>query len=57
MATDNVLAKKVLSSIRDEEKVHVGELFTLLRHLDPTEADLFLEGESEVREIIESLKK
>lgn len=56
MAIDNVLAKKVLSSIRDEEKVHVGELFTLLRHLDPTEADLFLEGESEVREIIESLK-
>ena len=29
-ATDNVIAKKVISDIRDEEKSHVGELMTLL---------------------------
>ncbi len=57
MSTDNIVAKKILSTIRDEEKVHVGELFTLLRYLDPTEADFFLEGESEAKKIIESLKQ
>ena len=35
MATDDDVAKKVLADIRDEEKAHVGELMTLLRHLDP----------------------
>lgn len=52
-ATDDEFAKKVLSDIRDEEKVHVGELTTLLRHLDPNEATLFTEGETEVREMME----
>ncbi|MGB4469442.1 MAG: hypothetical protein WBI37_02250 [Tepidanaerobacteraceae bacterium] len=54
-ATDDVFVKRVLSDIRDEEKAHVGELMTLLRHLDPTEADFFLEGEEEVREMMEEL--
>ena len=54
-ATDNVAAKAVLSDIRDEEKAHVGELFTLLRTLDPKEAALFASGETEVREILEGL--
>lgn len=54
-ATDDPLAKKVLADIRDEEKAHVGELMTLLRHLDPTEAEHFAEGEAEVKEMMEQL--
>ena len=54
-ATDNEIAKKVIADIRDEEKAHVGELMTLLRILDPKEAELFAEGESEVKEMLEDL--
>ncbi|MCC8027533.1 MAG: demethoxyubiquinone hydroxylase family protein [Clostridium sp.] len=54
-ATDDPIAKAVLADIRDEEKVHVGELITLMRHLDPKEASLFLEGEEEVNEMMETL--
>lgn len=54
-ATDDELAKKVIGDIRDEEKAHVGELMTLLRHLDPKEADFFAEGEEEVKEMMEDL--
>ena len=54
-ATDNAIAKAVISDIRDEEKVHVGELFTLLRTLDPKEAEQFAAGETEVKEMLEKL--
>jgi rubrerythrin len=54
-ATDDPLAKKVLADIRDEEKAHMGELMTLLRHLDPAEAEHFAEGEQEVKEMLEQL--
>ncbi|NLM49894.1 MAG: ubiquinone biosynthesis protein COQ7 [Clostridiaceae bacterium] len=54
-ATDDPVAKKVLADIRDEEKAHVGELMTLLRHLDPEEAEHFAEGEEEVKEMLEEL--
>ena len=54
-ATDNALAKKVISDIRDEEKAHVGELMTLLRTLDPKEAEFFADGEAEVKEMLEEL--
>lgn len=54
-ATDNVTAKTVIADIRDEEKAHVGELMTLLRTLDPREAELFSSGESEVHEMLENL--
>ena len=54
-ATDEEIAKKVIADIRDEEKAHVGELMTLLRILDPKEAELFASGESEVREMLEDL--
>ncbi len=54
-ATDDPAAKAVLSDIRDEEKVHVGELITLMRHLDPDEATLFFEGEAEVKEMLGKL--
>ena len=56
MATDDPVAKAVLADIRDEEKVHMGELITLMRHLDPKEAELFLEGEGEVKELLEELR-
>lgn len=54
-ATDDPAAKKVIADIRDEEKAHVGELMTLLRHLDPEEAAHFASGEAEVREMLEEL--
>lgn len=54
-ATDNEMAKKVISDIRDEEKAHVGELMTLLRFLDPKEAELFASGETEVKEMLSEL--
>lgn len=52
-ATDDLLAKKIIGDIRDEEKAHVGELMALLRILDPEEAEHFSAGEEEVRELIE----
>ncbi len=54
-ATDDPAAKAVLADIRDEEKVHVGELITLMRYLDPKEASAFFEGENEVHEMLEKL--
>lgn len=54
-ATDDPVAKTILADIRDEEKAHIGELMTLMRHLDPKEAAFFLEGEEEVKEMLESL--
>lgn len=56
-ATDDPAAKAVLADIRDEEKTHMGELITLMRHLDPKEAELFLDGEEEVKELLEEIKK
>jgi rubrerythrin len=55
LATDDEIAKKIISDIRDEEKAHVGELMTLLRILDPKEAELFASGEAEVREMLHEL--
>ncbi|MCH4034052.1 MAG: ubiquinone biosynthesis protein COQ7 [Lachnospiraceae bacterium] len=54
-ATDDPVAKAVLSDIRDEEKAHMGELLTLLKYLDPKEGDLYASGEREVLEMLEEL--
>lgn len=54
-ATDDEIAKRVLGDIRDEEKAHVGELMSLLRALDPKEAELFANGEQEVAEMLAEL--
>lgn len=54
-ATDDPVAREILSDIRDEEKAHVGELMTLLRILDPEEADHFLSGQEEVVEMLEEM--
>ncbi|MEF9876287.1 MAG: demethoxyubiquinone hydroxylase family protein [Gordonibacter sp.] len=55
LATDDPAAKAVLADIRDEEKAHMGELITLMRHLDPKETEFFLDGEGEVHEMLEDL--
>ena len=55
LATDDPAAKAVLGDIRDEEKAHMGELITLMRHLDPKEPEFFLDGEGEVKEMLEDL--
>ena len=55
LATDDPAAKAVLADIRDEEKAHMGELITLMRHLDPKETECFLEGEGEVQEHLAEL--
>lgn len=49
-ATDNEDAKKVLTHIADEERVHVGELQKLLDILLPDEKDMLEEGREEVEE-------
>ena len=55
MATDDLLVKKVLEDIRDEEKQHAGELLALMRYLDPKAAELLYDGHGEVREMMEKL--
>lgn len=55
LSTDNELAKRVWTSIKNEERVHVGELLTLLTTLDPTELEKLKEGQREVEEIIREL--
>ena len=54
-ATDDPVVKAVLADIRDEEKAHIGELMTLLKYLDPSEAEHLAEGEGEVKEMMEQL--
>jgi len=54
-STDELLAKKVLSDIADEEKVHAGEFLRLLKELDKEEEKFYKEGEKEVEEMIKEL--
>lgn len=49
-STDNELVKKVLQSIADEEKVHVGELQQLLKKLLKDEEGFLDKGAKEVNE-------
>ena len=44
--------KQVLADIRDEEKVHIGELMEVLRKIDSTGFEQFIaDGEGEAKEI------
>lgn len=45
--TDNQMAKQVIRHIVTEEKMHVGELFGLLFHLDPDSKKQFELGYQE----------
>ncbi len=47
-STDNEKIKKVLQSIADEERVHVGELQALLKDLLNDEEELLDDGAKEV---------
>jgi uncharacterized protein len=47
-ATDNILAKKVLTDIADEERVHTGEFLRLIQILLRSEESLLAEGAEEV---------
>jgi rubrerythrin len=49
-STSNPKVKEVLQDIADEERVHVGELQTLLNMLLDDEQDLLDEGKSEVED-------
>ena len=49
-ATDNEKVKKVLQSVANEEKVHVGELQKLLNDLLPDEEELLEDGAKEVKD-------
>ena len=56
-STDNKLAKEILKSVADEERVHVGEFLRLLEALAPDEAKFYKDGAAEVEKEIEALKK
>jgi rubrerythrin len=47
-ATEDSLAKKVLLSIADEERVHCGELIELIKKITGDEAEFLDKGASEV---------
>ena len=51
-ATTNETMRRVLTSIRDEERVHVGELLALIDILCPEEGELRNQGREEANEII-----
>jgi rubrerythrin len=49
-ATDNKNAKDILQDIANEEKVHVGELQSLLESIQPDEKEHVDEGRDEVKD-------
>ena len=51
-ATDDPIARDILMDIRDEEKLHLGQLIKLLEYLDPEGANHFMEGYNEAIETI-----
>ena len=56
-ATDNALAREVLQSVAEEERVHAGEFQRVLNLLRDDEPARLAEGAAEVDEINNSLKK
>jgi rubrerythrin len=53
---DNKLAVKVLKSVADEERVHMGEFLRLLRELAPDEEKFYAKGAKEVEGKIKKMK-
>ena len=53
---DNKLAAKVLKSVADEERVHMGEFLRLLYELAPDEEKLYAKGAKEVEDEIKKMK-
>lgn len=50
--TSNENAKRVLREIRDEERVHAGELLALMQMLCPDEQNFFNLGREEVMKLL-----
>ncbi|MDD3831261.1 MAG: ferritin-like domain-containing protein [Clostridia bacterium] len=55
--TQDPVPKAIWAQIRDEEKVHVGELMVLLTYVEPSDYKFFAEGEKEAKEIIKDIYK
>ena len=53
---DNELTVKVLKSVADEERVHIGEFLRLLRELVPDEEKFYSKGAKEVEDEIKKMK-
>jgi rubrerythrin len=53
---DNKLAVKVLKSVADEERVHMGEFLRLLYELAPDEEKFYAQGAKEVEDEIKKMK-
>ena len=53
---DNKLAVKVLKSVADEERVHMGEFLRLLYELTPDEEKFYAQGAKEVEDEIKKMK-
>ncbi len=54
-ATDHPLAKKVLTEIAKEERVHIGEFTKLLEILTKDEAQFMAQGAKEVEDIVKQI--
>ncbi len=53
---DNELAVKVLKSVADEERIHMGEFLRLLYELAPDEEKFYAKGAKEVEDKIKKMK-
>lgn len=53
---DNELAVKVLKSVADEERIHMGEFLRLLYELAPDEEKFYAKGAKEVEDEIKKMK-
>lgn len=53
---DSKLAVKVLKSVANEERIHMGEFLRLLYELSPDEEKYYAKGAKEVEEEIKKLK-
>jgi len=54
-STDDILVKKVLKDISNEEKEHAGEFLTLLKYLSSDEEKFYNNGREEVEEMMKKL--
>jgi rubrerythrin len=52
---DDEIAKRVLTDVADEERVHAGEFLRLLNLLDPLEVRLYAKGAAEVEEMMKQV--
>lgn len=56
-AAEDELAAAVLMDVANEERTHAGEFMKVLKRLDPEEERLYAEGEAEVEEILNKLRR